>query len=115
MVGTPVKVEGRSRSINSNASSAFHLCMRMILPPAAVSGWTQQLHPVTWNRGTASNEPTSLSPVFLSEPGGGSPASTARCWASRAMVCQKARFNRLETAPRWVSNAPLGRPVVPEV
>ena len=59
----------------------------------------QQLHPVTWKRGTANTEPGLLSPTFLSEPVGGSPASTAFCSANFDIVDQNAKFKRFETAP----------------
>ena len=77
MVGTPVKVDGRSLSISSRAVSGFQRCMRVRRPPTAVIGCKQQLQPVTWNSGTARTEPGYDSPGFLSEPGGGSPAAMA--------------------------------------
>ena len=55
IMGTPTKVSTRSRSMVSSASAAFHLCWRMIRPPAAEIGCRQQLQPVTWNSGTESS------------------------------------------------------------
>ena len=115
MVGTPVNVVGRSRSMSSRATSGSQRCIRTSFPPTAVTGCRQQLQPVTWNSGTPSTEPGMASPVCLSDPAGGSPAATALASALACIICQKARFKRLDTAPRWVSTAPLGCPVVPEV
>ncbi len=115
MVGTPEKLVTRSRSISSSARPASHLCIRTILPPTSVHGWSRQLLAVTWNNGVGAmntgREPGSPVGVAASS----SPASTALASAIAETMFMNARFNTLCTDPRCVSWAPFGKPVVPEV
>ena len=46
---------------------------------------------------------------------GSSPAATALASAAPATIDMKTMFMMLWTEPRWVSWAPLGNPVVPDV
>ena len=97
-------------SRSASAASQRYIITRQ--PPAIVTVCITQLQPVTWNSGTG-NRATSGG-----ASGGGSPApERAVRWARAAseQAVRKIMLNRLWTTARWVSWAPLGEPVVPDV
>src|SRR5690606_16763242 len=116
--GTPEKLVAPSRSISSRARPGSHLYMNTTVPPAIVHGWRTQLHDVTWNSGVGAMN-TGAAGAGASGSGAGgagsSPAATALPSAVAVTSVQKIRFKMLCTEPRWVSWAPLGNPVVPDV
>ena len=117
IVGTPEKFVTRSRSINSSARVGSHLYVNTIEPPTNVQGCRMQLLAVTWNSGVGAMNTGGVGTTAGSTVGGAgrSPAATAFASASRFTCVMKAMFMMLWTDPRWVSCAPFGNPVVPEV
>ena len=112
MVGTPVKTVTFSRSISLRASAASQRYSSTRQPPAIVTVCSTQLQPVTWNSGTGSRA------VTAGAAGAGPPPperTIRRARAASPQVVRKIMFIRLCTTARWVSRAPLGKPVVPEV
>ena len=72
-----------------------------------------QLHAVTWKNGVGA-----MNAVGVVGFGGGagiSPASTAFASANAVAPVIAAIFKMLDTDPRFVNCAPLGKPVVPDV
>ncbi len=112
MVGTPVKVATCSRSISSRARPGSHLCISTSLAPRNVSGCSTQLLAVTWNSGvgTIADGGTSFGGSISTAPDSATAAAAAPAAALANAMCI-----RLCTEPRWVSWAPFGKPVVPEV
>ena len=118
IVGTPDTLVTRSRSISSSARPASHLRMNTIAPPTSVHGWRMQLLAVTWNIGVGARNTNGVGSVVPAAGAGGagrSPAATAFASASCDTLVMKAMFMTLCTDPRWVSCAPFGNPVVPDV
>ena len=113
MVGTPVKTVTPSLSISLRASAASQRYISTRQPPAIVTVCSTQLQPVTWNSGTGSRA------VTAGAAGAGPPPpperAVRRARAASPQVVRKIMFIRLCTTARWVSWAPLGKPVVPEV
>ena len=111
MVGTPVKTVTFSRSISLRASAASQRYISTRQPPAIVTVCSTQLQPVTWNSGTGSRA------VAAGAAGAGPPPERTirRARAASPQAVRKIMFIRLCTTARWVSWAPLGKPVVPEV
>ena len=110
IVGTPLKLVTRSRSIARSASPASHLYISTSLPPLAVIACAEQLFAVTWNSGVVIR--VQACGRGSSDTGLGTPAS----WRARSCTAaQKPMLIRLLVQLRWVSRAPLGWPVVPDV
>ncbi len=115
IVGTPEKLVTRSRSISSSARSGFHLYVSTMRPPVSVAGCSRQLHAVTWNSGVGAMN-TGCSGGAGTDVGAGmSPAAIALASAAAVVIAQNIRCMMLCTEPRWVSWAPFGNPVVPDV
>ncbi len=93
MVGTPANTFTRSRSMISNASSGVKRGSSVMVPPAAIDAFCTTVCPNEWNSGSAPN--------ITSSP----PTGTSRGTTTAQLI---SRFE-------WVSSAPLGLPVVPEV
>ena len=84
--------------------------------PVRVAGCSRQLQAVTWNSGVGAMYTFCAGGGVLGAAGGStSPAATALPSATAVAVPMNTRFIRLCTEPRWVSWAPFGNPVVPEV
>jgi len=110
MVGTPLMDVTFSASMIRRASPASHLYMSTMVPPAAVVAYAPQLFAVTWNRGVVRRATGTGTGAF------GSGATPVARWVARACACpENTMLKRLATQPRWVSWAPFGKPVVPEV
>ena len=114
IVGTPEKLVTPSRSINSSARPASHLYVSTMREPEIVAGCRMQLFAVTWNNGVGAMNTfwRGLPSASSAGAGAGLPALAA---ASPAAPVMNIRCIRLCTEPRWVSWAPLGKPVVPDV
>ena len=93
IVGTPSKMVTLSRPMISRALPASNRGSSVRLPPAKIVAFRPQVRPKTWNSG---RQP------MVTSPG---PAFSRVAAVSSAL---RVRF-------AWVSSAPLGRPVVPEV
>ena len=93
MVGTPSKIVTASRWMISSALAPSNLGSRVSVPPAATVAFSPQVRPKTWNSGRQ--------PIITS--------SVPFC--SRVRVTTAALLVTLA----WVSWAPFGLPVVPEV
>ena len=105
----------RSRSMSSRARPASHLYVSTTLPPEIVAGCITQLQAVTWNRGVGAMN-TLCAPGLAGGGGAGiSPAAIAFCSAMPVAIVRAMMLRMLCTDPRWVSWAPLGKPVVPDV
>ena len=93
MVGTPSKTVTLSRCVMSSALAGSNLGSSVSVAAFATEAFSPQVSPNTWNSG---RQPmTTLSGV---------PSSSVR-----------AVTVALPVSPSWVSSAPLGLPVVPEV
>ncbi len=79
-----------------------------------VAGCNRQLFAVTWNSGVGAMNTFCLGWPAASVAGGGG-TTPALAAASPATVVMNAMLSRLWTEPRWVSCAPFGKPVVPDV
>ncbi len=93
MVGTPSKIVTWSRWMISSALAGSNLGSSVSVPPTATVAFSPQVKPNTWNSG---RQPITTSPELL--------FSSVRAVRSA-----------LRTMLAWVSWAPLGLPVVPEV
>ena len=93
MVGTPSKIVTASRWMISSALAPSNLGSSVSVPAAATVAFSPQVRPKTWNSGRQPITTSSL--LFFS-------SVCAVSWA-------------LRTRPAWVSSAPFGWPVVPEV
>ena len=93
MVGTPSKIVTLSRWMISSARAGSNLGSSVSVPAAATVAFSPQVRPKTWNSG---RQPMVTSPAWFFS-------------SVRAVI------SALRTRPAWVSSAPLGRPVVPEV
>ncbi|CAM5236589.1 hypothetical protein SFUMM280S_08526 [Streptomyces fumanus] len=93
MVGTPIRTVHPSASIRSSASSAVNPPIRTSLAPARNVVPMPQIWPKVWDSGRQ-------------------PSSTS---AGRIAKGESIVVVTFITRLRWVSAAPLGRPVVPEV
>ena len=93
MVGTPSKIVTVSRWMISSALAPSNLGSSVSVPPAATVAFSPQVRPKTWNSGRQ--------PIVTS--------SVPFC--SRVRVTRSALLVMLA----WVSWAPFGLPVVPEV
>ena len=96
MAGTAVSTEIRSASIARSHSPASKAGISTVVPAARQVGshWTRL--PITWKSGAGTR--------FLMSVSGSADSSSARRADSAA-----------DSIARWVSIAPLGRPVVPLV
>ena len=84
-------------------------------PPARVAGCSRQLHAVTWNSGVgAMNTGCAGASAAASGPAM-SPAAAALASASAGRHRPEHEVQDVVDRPRWVSWAPLGKPVVPDV
>ena len=93
MVGTPSKIATASRSMMSSALAGSNLGSSVSVPAEATVAFSPQVRPKTWNSG---RQPiTTSSALFFSSV--------------------RAVSSALRTRPAWVSSAPFGWPVVPEV
>ena len=92
-VGTPSKIVTESRSMISSALPGSNLGSSVSVPPAVTVAFSPQVRPKTWNSG---RQPIITSSGLL---------------FSRVSAVSRA----LRARPPWVSWAPLGVPVVPEV
>ena len=113
MLGTPVNTDTPSVSISLSAVAASQRYISTRPPPAIVTVCITQLQPVTWNSGTGSRAFTSAAGEAGSSPSVARAARMAR--AASPQAAMKTMFIRLCTTARWVSCAPLGDPVVPDV
>ena len=95
MAGTAVSTLIRSAGMRRRNSRTSKPGMTTEVPPTATVTSSCPLHPVTWNRGTATRLRAS-----------GRYAGTC---AARNV------FSQLVSRFSWVCMAPLGKPVVPEV
>ncbi len=93
MVGTPSKIVTLSRSMICSALPASNLGSRVRVPPPTTEAFSPQVSPKTWNSG---RQPITTSSAEL---------------CSRVCAVSVA----LRASPAWVSWAPFGRPVVPDV
>ena len=93
IVGTPCMIVTCSFSITSMAAAGSKRGMRARLAPAIVAALRPTTRPKTWNSG---RQPMTMSSGVISW------IDVAERSALRLMLL-------------WVSSAPLGRPVVPEV
>ncbi len=84
-------------------------------PPASVAGCSRQLHAVTWNSGVGAMNTGGAGAAGGADGAGTSPAATALASAAPTAIVQNTRCMMLCTDPRWVSWAPFGLPVVPDV
>ena len=104
-------------AISSSARPASHLYVKTILPPVSVHGCRRQLQAVTWNNGVGAMN-TAWAGSGGAAPGSGagrSPAAIALASARAVAMAQNARCMMFVIDPRWVSWAPFGKPVVPDV
>ena len=93
MVGTPSKIVTASRWMMSSALAPSNLGSSVSVPAAATVAFSPQVSPKTWNSG---RQPITTSSGLFS---------------SRVRAVSSA----LRVRPAWVSSAPFGLPVVPEV
>ena len=93
MVGTPSKTVTPSRWMMSSALAGSNRGSRVSVPAVATLAFSPQVRPKTWNSGRQ--------PMMTS------------FWLTPSRV--RAVRLALRTSPAWVSSAPLGLPVVPEV
>ena len=93
IVGTPCMIVTCSFSMTSIAAAGSKRGMRASEAPAMVAALRPTTRPKTWNSGRQ--------PMMTS--------SGVICWMTSA------ERSALRWMLRWVSSAPLGRPVVPEV
>ena len=92
IVGTPSKTVTPSLSSIVNASEASNRGSRVRHAPVRTAVFSPQVWPNEWNRGSAPNMTSSWS-------------TSSRFWVTSTFL---ARF-------KWVSSAPFGVPVVPDV
>ena len=92
MVGTACRIVTRSRSSTSSAFPASKRGMSVRLAPAATAEFSPQVCPKEWNKGSP-------------------PKMTSSGWGSNSATQAATLLMRLA----WVSSAPFGLPVVPEV
>ena len=93
IVGTPSKIVTWSRSMICRALPGSNLGSRVSVPPPATVAFSPQVSPKTWNSGRQ--------PIITS--------------SGPAVEQGRAVSVALRASPAWVSWAPFGRPVVPEV
>ena len=93
MVGTPSKTVTRSRSITFSAVAASKRGIRVMQAPASTAVFSPQVWPKAWNMGRQ-------------------PMITSSGLRSSRLVAVTEALARMFA---WVSWAPLGVPVVPEV
>jgi hypothetical protein len=93
MVGTPSKIVTRSRWNMSSALAGSNLGSRVSVLAVATAAFSPQVSPNTWNSG---RQPMITSSGLFS-------------------ISVLEVIVALRTSPMWVSSAPLGRPVVPDV
>ena len=91
--GTPRNTSADSRCISASASSASKRGISAMHAPVESAGLSTPARPKMWLNGAAPNT-TSSAPSCSSGP------------ARKAAVARR---------PPWVSSAPFGRPVVPDV
>src|SRR5262249_54440170 len=93
IVGTPSKTVTRPRAINSSAFSGVNRDTRVRRAPTRTAVLRPQVWPKEWNSG----RPPKMT-------------SSGPTWTRSVAVT-----STLDTRLAWVSSAPLGRPVVPDV
>ena len=104
IVGTPPRTVTRSCSIRRSASTTSHFLIRISFAPTADVAIRPGIAPVTWNKG-----------MGKSATGG---AAGATCDRPKRMFIRSelnSEFLIVAVSARWVTVAPLGRDVVPEV
>ena len=79
------------------------------------AGCSRQLQAVTWNSGVGAMNTGCAGAAGGSAGAGTSPAAIALASAAPIAIAQNTRWMMLCTEPRWVSWAPFGKPVVPDV